>query len=286
MDETISPLRDSGGKIRNFVATGRDITESLRMEERIRFLAYYDPLTELPNRHLFDERLRLTTAHMEHHNRLAAVVLLDLNRFQQVNDRLDHARGDRLLRAVGERLAAAIRNGDTIARFGSDQFALLLDDIEQPEHGPVLVTKILETLAEPIAIDDYELVVTANAGASLYPIDSRDPATLLKQADGALHRAKQLGRNQFIHYTPEMDQRGPEHLSLEADLSRALEQDQFYLLYQPKFHLGQGLLHGVKALLRWKHPDRGIISPGTFIPMLEEMGLINEVGDWVVRAAA
>jgi diguanylate cyclase (GGDEF)-like protein/PAS domain S-box-containing protein len=286
LDETISPLRDAQGHIRNFVATGRDITENLRMEERIRFLAYYDPLTELPNRHLFDERLGQATAHLDRHSRLAAVVLLDLNRFQQINDSLGHGVGDRLLRAVAQRFAAAVREGDTVARFGGDQFALLLDDLGRPDHVPGLVGKVLDALAEPITVEGFELVVTANAGASLYPGDARDPDTLLKQADTALHRAKTQGRNRFAAFSAELDRRGPEHLGLEADLSRALERGQFHLVYQPQFHLGQGRLHGVEALLRWEHPDRGAVSPAEFIPLLEELGLIEAVGDWVVQTAA
>lgn len=286
LDETISPLRDEEGRIRNFVATGRDITENLRMEERLRFLAYHDPLTELPNRHLFDERLGQATTHLGRHGRSAGVVLVDLDRFKQVNDSLGHAVGDRLLQGVAERFRAALREGDTVARFGGDQFAVLLDDLASPSHIPGLVAKLLDTLAEPLVVADYELVVTANAGFSIFPRDARDPETLLKQADTALHRAKAQGSNHFQGFNSELDHRGPERLGLEADLHRALERDQLFLLYQPQFHLAEGRMTGVEALLRWRHPQRGLIPPAEFVPMLEELGLIEEVGDWVVRTAA
>ncbi len=284
-EKTITPIKDATGKITHFVSTGRDITERVRTQERLQYLAHHGVLTGLPNRTLFLDRLEQAMARARRHDRTVAVMFMDLDRFKVINDSLGHAVGDALLRELGGRLRAAVREGDTVARFGGDEFAVLLEDMAQPEDVPRVARKLLEALAEPFTVGGRELFLTASIGASLFPADGDDAERLLQHADAAMYQAKAQGRNAFRFYSAELGERSARRLDLETHLRRALEREEFALHYQPQICLRTGRVTGVEALLRWRHPALGEVPPGEFVPVLEDTGLIVPVGRWVMEAA-
>jgi diguanylate cyclase (GGDEF)-like protein/PAS domain S-box-containing protein len=284
-EKTITPLKNAAGEITHFVATGRDITERMQTQERLQFLAHHDPLTELPNRALFLDRLKQSLARARWHERLVAVLFLDLDRFKTINDTLGHDAGDRLLQELATRLNGVLRDGDTVARFGGDEFVLLLSDIAVSSDIGMIAQKVLDTLRPPFTVGENVLHVSASLGISLYPGDGEDSATLLKNADTAMYRAKDLGRNNYQFYSAEMSARAFERLTLENSLRHALERREFMLYYQPQVDVSSGRITGVEALLRWRHPDFGLVSPSDFVPLLEDTGLIGAVGDWVIESA-
>jgi len=283
-EKTISPLKDSNGKITHFISSGKDITERMHTEERLHHLAYHDILTDLPNRVMFVERI-INAIKQSRGSEHCAVLFIDLDRFKNINDTLGHEVGDQLLQAVPERLLSCVRDRDTVARFGGDEFALLLEKIPSSEAVAKVAAKLMEVLSKPYEIDSRQLYLTASIGISLSPDDSTDANTLIKNADTAMYRAKDTGRNNFQFYSIDMGVRAFERLSLETNLRYALERDEFELYYQPQIEMVSGNIVGCEALIRWQHPEFGLVTPDKFIPLLEDTGLIVDVGGWVVNTA-
>ena len=248
-------------------------------------LAYHDALTGLPNRPLFMDRLILALAQSSRTNQKLAVFFLDLDRFKDINDSLGHSTGDGLLKAVAERIRRCIREGDTVARFGGDEFTLLIPRIDHVEDAAKIAQKILETLKIPFSILDHELFVTTSIGISVYPGDGSDPETLVRNADTAMYRAKDQGRDNYQLYAPAMNARALERLALENMLRKALSHRELVLHYQPVADMKTKGVVGVEALIRWRHPEMGLVSPAHFIPVAETSGLIIPIGDWVLRTA-
>jgi diguanylate cyclase (GGDEF)-like protein len=280
-----APLFDEDGRPRGAIGATLDITERKRAEEQVRTLAYHDGLTGLPNRLVFQDRLALAVAQAHRRGKGLAVLFLDLDRFKVINDSLGHSVGDLLIREVAVRLRSCLRVGDTVARLGGDEFTLLLPDVEDAMDTVRVANKALEIIRMPFDIDGRELFVTASMGISLYPGDGHDPETLVKNADAAMYRAKEQGRDTYQLYTPALNATALERLALESSLRKALAQDELLLHYQPILDVATRRVHGLEALLRWRHPELGLVSPGEFIPLAELTGLILPMGPWVLRTA-
>jgi len=284
-EKTITPLRNANGEITHFVSTGKNVTARIRAEERLDYLAYYDSLTALPNRNLFHDRLThaLDQARPQHH--LTAVVFLDLDNFRSINESLGHEAGDAVLQGVAARLQACAGPENSVARMGNDEFAILLEDIGDAERAGQQAQRLIEAFAEPFyLVDDHDVdvFVSMHLGIAIAPLDGDEADRLWKNADTALHHAKSLGRNRFHFYSADMTDRIRERMALRTELVRALERHEFRLHYQPIVALHNSAIVGVEALLRWQHPERGLVGPDTFIPVLEESGLILRVGEWVL----
>ena len=265
----------------------RDITERKKAEETINFQAYHDLLTKLPNRALLRDRLSLAITQAKRDNEQLAVMFLDLDRFKNINDSLGHMIGDELLQQVSSRLKDCIREGDTLARFGGDEFTLLLPRISQGrKDAAMLAQKITDTLKKPFRIDGHELYVSASIGIALYPQDGTRIDSLIKHADIAMYHVKGQGKNGYQFYSNEMNAPYFEKLSLETGIHKALDNEEFSLVYQPQINLRTGDIIGVEALLRWDHPELGAIPPCEFIPFAEESGMIVDIGHWVIENAA
>jgi|GEM_PF-309969 len=283
--ETISPLKDESGNITHFVAVTEDISERKQAEQTIRHLAFHDPLTGLPNRRLFRDRLMQAAAMRNRDANAFALMLLDLDRFKTVNDTLGHDTGDALLKAVSSRLLGNIRQGDTLARMGGDEFALLAIGIDHPEDMAHLAGKLLECLKHPFQLGSHELYVTSSMGVTLYPSDAIDVDALVRNADIALYRAKDEGRNMFRFFTEDMNAAMMQRLRLESSMRRAIERNEFLLHFQPQVDLATGTIHGTEALIRWNSPELGMVSPAEFIPIAEDTGMIVPIGAWILRTA-
>ncbi len=263
----------------------QDISERRRFEERLAQLASFDGLTGLPNRHLLNDRLEQGLAHAGHGGRMLALVFVDLDRFKIINDTLGHDAGDQLLKEIAGRLTDCLRPGDTVARQGGDEFVVLLADLAKPEDAGFVAQKMLESLAPPCEIFGHEVVPAASLGVALYPRDGTTIQELMSNADKAMYAAKQAGRGQYRFFDVEMNRAAADWLEVGALLHHALERDQFELHYQPKVDLRSGAVTGVEALLRWRCPELGLVSPDRFIPILEDTGRILEVGEWVLAEA-
>src|SRR5690349_20335204 len=257
--------------------------ERKNAEERLERLAQFDSLTGLPNRHLFHDRLLKTMAHARRTGSPMAVLFIDLDRFKLVNDTQGHSAGDKLLQEAANRLSQCVRSGDTVGRFGGDEFGAIVSDLAKPGDAGVVAQKILDAISQPFRFDVHDTYVSASIGITLFPADGDNPEALVMNADTAMYRAKEQGRNTYQYFTREMNERALARVQMEAALRRAIDHKEFLLHYQPKVDLKSRRICGFEALLRWQHREKGLILPGEFVSVLEDAGLIVPVGEWVLR---
>ncbi len=281
---SVSLVRNGRGLPTHYCFVFADITERRQAEEQIYRLAYFDPLTELPNRSLLYSLLEqaIAEAHRKHEH--GAVLFVDLNRFKHINDSFGHAPADELLAEVARRLSGSLRKEDVVSRPGGDEFVVALFDIKRRDDAAVVARKLLAALAEPFFVERHEVLLSASIGIAVFPDDGRDAETLIRNADVAMYRAKQLGSSSFLYYSREMNLRSLERLKLEGNLRHALARHEFLLHFQPQLDLASGRIVGAEALLRWEAPGHGLVSPTLFVPVAEETGLIIPIGEWVIDA--
>jgi len=285
VEDSASPIHDRAGEPIGAVIVIRDVSEAHAMSKQMAYAAAHDSLTGLPNRLLLNERIDQAIALARRHNRKVAVLYLDLDGFKHINDALGHPFGDKVLHSIAQRLLSCVRAPDTVSRQGGDEFVILLCEVEHPDGSAIVANRLLSRLAEAHSVHGRELHLTASIGVSVYPDDGPDAEALIKCADIAMYHAKENGRHSFQFFTPAMNVRAVARQSIEEDLRRALERQEFRLHYQPKVNLKTGAITGAEALLRWTHPTRGMVSPAQFIPVAEDCGLILPLGSWVLREA-
>jgi len=279
---SITAIRNSVGKIRQFAAIFSDITHRKRREERIHTLAYFDELTGLANRRLFLDRLQLAIANAHRHNHRLAVLFLDLDLFKRINDTLGHQAGDQVLREMAARLQETVREGDSVARFGGDEFTILVSEVASAANVEMLASRLSECIGRPVSLLGNEITISASIGVSIYPDNGDTSEVLLQHADTAMFRAKENGRNHYCFYTSLMGEHNHSELTLEYGLRNALNRNKLRIVYQPKIDMIGRRLVGLEALLRWEDDSLGSVSPDRFIPLAEKLGLIDLVGDWVL----
>ncbi len=277
-------IRDAAGEPDVLLAIAEDVTDAKEIRERYRQLALYDSLTGLPNRAHFHQHLEAAVARAQRADTLLGVLFIDIDNFKTVNDTLGHEVGDTLLKTIGERLSHAMRVGDLVSRLGGDEFTVIAEQLPSPDHAAQLCQRVRQVIGEPMEIAGRTLTVTASVGVSLLPIDGRNVGDLLKNADLAMYKAKEAGRNAFRFYSPGLSAGMGAQLEVEQLLGQAIQSGDLFLDYQPQFDVESGALTGLEALVRWQHPTRGVVMPGEFIPLAERTDLIVELGDWVVRA--
>ncbi|MEK7840375.1 MAG: EAL domain-containing protein, partial [Pseudomonadota bacterium] len=282
-EKTITPILDKDKKVTQFISTGKDVSERVLGQEKINYLAHFDTLTELPNRVLFRRSLNEALARTRRSEKLLALMFLDLDNFKRINDSLGHDVGDALLKVVAERLKSCIRETDSVSRLGGDEFTVILENINHVNNAIAIAQKLVHAIVQPFQIGLHTLHVSISIGITLYPLDDAEADLLIKNADMAMYHAKELGRNGFQFYSAELTTRVNEHMRLEGELRQALEREEFVLHYQPIVDLKTGLVKSAEALLRWQHPERGLVPPNDFIPVLEESGLIVRVTEWVLN---
>jgi diguanylate cyclase (GGDEF)-like protein/PAS domain S-box-containing protein len=285
IEDSVAPIHDREGQATGAVMVFRDVSAAQAMALQMTHSAQHDYLTELPNRMLLNDRVNRAIALAPRHRKKVAVLFLDLDGFKHINDSLGHPTGDKLLQSVAKRLVECVRNSDTVSRQGGDEFVVLLSEVEQAEDAALTSRRMLQAVAEAHSIDQHDLHVTTSIGVSVYPDDGLDAETLIKNADTAMYQAKENGRQSYRFFKPAMNVRAVERQSIEESLRRALERQEFALHYQPKINLKTGAITGAEALIRWAHPTRGLVSPGQFIPVAEDCGLILPIGNWVLHEA-
>ncbi|MEO4013582.1 phosphodiesterase DibA [Pseudomonas rossensis] len=283
--QTIRVIDDERGRRSHYVAVFSDISAIKHSEHELTYLAHYDPLTDLPNRLLFTDRTEQALASAQIHKRGCALLMIDLDHFKMINDSLGHSIGDQLLKGVAVRLKAMVGPGITLARLGGDEFAVLAESCPQMVHAAALAQRIIDGLKEPFQIDGHQLFVNISVGISLFPGDALSAEQLLRNSDSALFKAKSAGRNGYALYTEELTAHAQQRVETAFELRRALEQQELRVYYQPVHDLKSSRLIGVEALVRWEHPQRGLVSPAEFIPIAERTGLIAEIDAWVMRQA-
>ncbi|MET0962855.1 MAG: EAL domain-containing protein [Noviherbaspirillum sp.] len=282
----LNAVRDAQGQVSHYIAISLDISERKKNEQRIAYMAQHDALTGLPNRSLCQERLQMAIGQARRDGLRVAVLFVDLDRFKNINDSLGHHVGDGLLRSIASRLSAAVRPGDTVSRLGGDEFVVILNGITNVEEiGKIVDQRLISLIRQPHHVDGAELHVSCSVGVAVYPDDGEDIDRLMRHADVAMYQAKGTGRDNLQFFTPELNERVMRRLQLENDLRHAVEREELVLYYQPRIQAGSGALAGVESLVRWKHPQRGLIAPGDFIPIAEESGLIVGIGAWIIGQA-
>jgi diguanylate cyclase (GGDEF)-like protein/PAS domain S-box-containing protein len=285
IEHSAAPIQDRQGNIVGAVIVFRDVIVSRERRLQMLHLAEHDALTDLPNRLLLNDRLARSIALARRYGRRLAVLFLDCDRFKHINDTLGHAIGDQVLRSVAKRLTTCVRESDTVSRHGGDEFLVLLSELDHPEDAEAIAQKIVDSIAEPHQIAGHELQLTASVGIALYPEDGQDTQSLIMRADTAMYYAKNTGRNRVGFYRADMEAPAIKRSSIESDMRSALDKGQFELFYQPTIDLETGIISGAEALMRWRHPERGIIAPDQFIPAAEASGLIVPMGRWALREA-